>query len=142
MQLITFLYFINIRNILTGCYKGDLPWEWLGEYPLCPKLCRVWELSQVQATKSSNVTYIIRILSLELWMRVMIVVIWTIMINVINLDWCLTIKLHDFSLFKLAYPSCICLFCVSFSFAMIALNDWREHLKVQVRIHPSWIGVE
>jgi len=46
--------------------EGDLPWEWLGEYPLCPKLCRVWEPSQVQATKSSNVTYIIRILSLEL----------------------------------------------------------------------------
>jgi len=33
-------------------------------------------------------------------------------------------------------------FCVSFSFAMIALNDWREQPKVQVRIHPSWIGVE
>ncbi|QCD93524.1 hypothetical protein DEO72_LG5g1599 [Vigna unguiculata] len=25
---------------------------------------------------------------------------------------------------------------------MIALNDWREQLKVQVRIHPSWTGVE
>jgi len=46
--------------------EGGLPWEWLGEYPLCPKLCRVWEPSQVQATKSSNVTYIIRISSLEL----------------------------------------------------------------------------
>jgi len=31
---------------------------------------------------------------------------------------------------------------VSFYFAMIALNDWREQLKVQVRIHPSWTGVE
>ena len=45
--------------------EGGLPWEWLGEYPLCLKLCRVWEPSQVQTTKTSNVTYIIRISSLE-----------------------------------------------------------------------------
>jgi len=45
--------------------EGDLPWEWLGDNPLCPKLCKVWKPSQVQATKSSNVSYIIRILSLE-----------------------------------------------------------------------------
>ena len=45
--------------------EWGLPWEWLGEYPLCLKLCRVWEPSQVQATESSNVTYIIQISSLE-----------------------------------------------------------------------------
>jgi len=45
--------------------EGHLPWELLGEYSLCPKLCIVWEPSQVQATKSSNVSYIIRISSLE-----------------------------------------------------------------------------
>jgi len=45
--------------------EGGLPWVWLGEYPLCLKLCRVWEPSQVQATESSNVTYIIRISSIK-----------------------------------------------------------------------------
>jgi len=45
--------------------EGGLSWEWLGEYPLCLQLCIVWEPSKVQATKSSNVTYKIRISSLE-----------------------------------------------------------------------------
>jgi len=57
--------------------EGGLPWEWLGEYPLCLKLCRVWEPSQVQATESSNVTYIIRI-SYD----VMVVMNWMILIIV------------------------------------------------------------
>ena len=61
---------------------------------------------------------------------------------VINLDLCLIIRLHDLFSFKLAYPSRICVFCVSSTFAMIVLIEWREQIKVQVRIHPSWIGVE
>jgi len=55
--------------------EWDLPWEWLGDNPLWPKLCKVWEPSQVQAAKSSNVSYIIWILSLESRIYVVVVVV-------------------------------------------------------------------
>jgi len=41
------------------------------------------------------------------------------------------------SSFKLAYPSSFYgVFCVSSTFAMIVPTEWREQIKVQVRIHP------
>ena len=49
-----------IRHRGDGTYPGS---GWV--ITLVSKLCRVWEPSQVQATKRSDVAYIIRILSLE-----------------------------------------------------------------------------
>jgi len=44
--------------------------------------------------------------------------------------------------FKLAYPSSSFVSRVSFTFAMIVPIEWREQIKVQVKIHPSLTGVD
>ena len=70
------------------------------------KLCRVWEPSQVQATKRSDVAYIIRILSLESCKCV--VVVYMILVIMRKIAWFLfIIELHD-SLIRLAYPCFLC----------------------------------
>ena len=70
--------------------EGDLPWERSGDNSLCPDSV-VWEPLQVQATKSSNVAYTIRISSLELYKWAMCY------------EWYLYCKLYHFLLFQLAY---------------------------------------
>jgi len=70
------------------------------------KLCRVWEPSQVQATKRSDVAYIIRILSLE--SCICVVVVYMILVIMRKIAWFLfIIELHD-SLIRLAYPCFLC----------------------------------
>ena len=46
------------------------------------------------------------------------------------------------SLFKLAYPFSFMVFCVSSTFAMIVLIEWREQIRAQMKVHPSQADVE
>jgi len=96
--------------------EGDLPWEWLvGWIPLVPKTLQSLET----VISASHRELQCHLHNSDIESRTMMLCHDCGDLDdsdncVIDPDWCLTIKLHDFFLFKLAYPSCICLFCVYF----------------------------
>jgi len=95
--------------------EGDLSWERSGD-----NYCRVWEPLQVQATKSSIVTYTIWISSLEiillnyvLWMMFML---WIVL----------------FSLISVSLPFCLCLLVL-----MCSPLQWSPMVDVS-RAESRW----
>ena len=84
--------------------------------------CRVWELSQVQATKRSDVAYIIQILSLE--SCIYVVVVYMILVIKKKITWFLfIIELHDsFNQISLPLFFCVPILCCVFPFAMITYS--------------------
>jgi len=87
---------------------------------LVSRLCRVWEPLQVQATKSSNVAYTIRISSLELCN-------WAVCY-----DWYLYCELYNFSLNSVSLP--FCLFLSVFVFSPL---QWSPTVGVSIA-EPWW----
>jgi len=85
----------------------------------------------VQATKSSNVAYTIRISSLELWN-------WAVCY-----DWCLHSKLyHSLSLNSVRLRFCLYFACLCiFSFAMITYS-WCEQSRALMMIPLCWTGAD
>jgi len=97
------------------------------------RLCRVWEPSQVQATKTSDVAYIIRILSLE--SCICVVVVYMILVIMRKIAWSLfIIEQHD-SLIRLSYPCFLCSCLVLYvSFCDDHLFRW-EQMWLQCQRH-------